>query len=73
MPVPPGGTRPTRLPPPVGRPASRPRRLRLGYHATRWVSTAGSLLANSDAARRRANTARDYADEATITALPLAA
>jgi prophage tail gpP-like protein len=49
---------------------------RLGYHATGWITTGDALLANSaaDAARRRANTYRDYADDdQTVTALPLAA
>ncbi|MET8146884.1 replication initiator [Actinoplanes sp. NPDC049668] len=47
---------------------------RLGYHATGWITTGDALLANSaaDAARRRA-TARDYADDESVTALPLAA
>jgi replication initiator protein RepSA len=49
---------------------------RLGYDATGWITTGDALLANSaaDAARRRANTYRDYADDdVTSSALPLAA
>ncbi len=43
---------------------------RLGYHATGWITTGDALLANSaaDAARRRANAARDaLADEHPAT------
>jgi hypothetical protein len=49
---------------------------RLGYHATGWITTGDALLANSaaDAARRRADAARDLADDDyTTSALPLAA
>ncbi|MCA2219378.1 replication initiator, partial [Jidongwangia harbinensis] len=49
---------------------------RLGYHATGWITTDDALLANSaaDAARRRADAARDLADDdPTDSALPLAA
>jgi hypothetical protein len=49
---------------------------RLGYHATGWITTGDALLANSaaDAARRRADAARDLADpDPTDSALPLAA
>lgn len=48
---------------------------RLGFHATGWITTGDALLANSaaDAARRRASTFRDYADDEPATALPLAA
>jgi hypothetical protein len=47
----------------------------LGHHATGWITTGDALLANSaaDAARQRANTFRDYADDGTVTAPPLAA
>ncbi|GAB1643858.1 plasmid replication initiator protein [Krasilnikovia sp. MM14-A1259] len=47
---------------------------RLGYHATGWITTGDALLANSaaDAARRRAQAARDYADDQP-SALPTAA
>ncbi|WP_189207154.1 replication initiator [Couchioplanes azureus] len=49
---------------------------RLGYHATGWITTGDALLANSaaDAARRRADTARDYADDDHVPAArPIAA
>jgi hypothetical protein len=47
---------------------------RLGHHATGWITTGDALLANSaaDAARRRADAARDHADD-TDSALPWAA
>jgi hypothetical protein len=48
---------------------------RLGHHATGWITTGDALLANSaaDAARRRADTARDYAGDDTALVLPRAA
>jgi hypothetical protein len=49
---------------------------RLGYHATGWITTGDALLANSaaDAARRRADAARDLADDDyTVSVLPTAA
>ncbi|MEV6491498.1 plasmid replication initiator protein RepSA, partial [Actinoplanes sp. NPDC051633] len=49
---------------------------RLGYHATGWITTGDALLANSaaDAARRRADAARDLADDDPAdSAHPLAA
>jgi hypothetical protein len=49
---------------------------RLGYHATGWITTGDALLANSaaDAARRRADAARDLADsDDTASVLYLAA
>jgi replication initiator protein RepSA len=48
---------------------------RLGYHATGWITTGDALLANSaaDAARRRADAARDYADDEPNWDLSLAA
>jgi hypothetical protein len=49
---------------------------RLGYHATGWITTGDALLANSaaDAARRRADAARDLADDDhTASVLPVAA
>jgi hypothetical protein len=49
---------------------------RLGFHATGWITTGDALLANSaaDAARRRADAARDHAnDDTTVSAHPIAA
>ncbi|MEV4533401.1 replication initiator [Asanoa sp. NPDC049518] len=48
---------------------------RLGYHATGWITTGDALLANSaaDAARRRADAARDLVDADDASALPMAA
>jgi hypothetical protein len=48
---------------------------RLGHHATGWITTGDALLANSaaDAARRRADAARDHADDHTASVYRLAA